>query len=172
MLNLTVAGFSALNLNKWTDRLTGGTGADEFHFIYEMNTANAVAARNLNPDGTVNWMDVARENANPHDHWVDWGGLDKIDDFSFIDGDSIIIEGHTAAVQIAYLDTDNDGQDDSTMITVYSDQASQMAAMGMGGQPMAHDQDLLGFIFVDDAILLESDLDIRSMSMEARFDEL
>ena len=169
---LADADFSALNLNKWTDRLTGGTGADEFHFIYEMNTANAVAARNLNPDGTVNWMDVARENANPHDHWVDWGGLDKIDDFSFIDGDSIIIEGHTAAVQIAYLDTDNDGQDDSTMITVYSDQASQMAAMGMGGQPMAHDQDLLGFIFVDDAILMESDLDIRSMSMEARFDEL
>lgn len=169
---LSQADFTALDLNRWTDRLTGGTGADEFHFIYEMNTTDAIAARNLSPDGTVNWMTVMRENANHHDHWVDWGGLDTIDDFSFAEGDTIIIDGHTVAVQIDYLDTDNNGADDGTMITVYSDQAAQMAMMGMGGMPMAHDQDLLGFIYVDGAILVESDLDIRSMSMEARFDEL
>lgn len=161
---------ATLNLDKWTDRLTGGTGADEFHFIYEMNTTDAIAARNLNPDGSVNWMTVMRENANPHDHWVDWGGLDKIDDYDRAEGDTIIIEGHTVNAELQFIDTDNDGFDDSTMINVYSDQAAQMASLGMSGQPMAHDQDLLGCILVEDALLTMADLDIRSMSMEARFD--
>lgn len=163
---------STTNLNRWTDRLTGGEGADEFHFIYEMNTTDAVAARNLNADGTVNWMTVMRENANPHDHWVDWGGLDRIDDFSFAEGDRIILEGHTVAAQIMHFDDDMDGTDDSTLILVYSDQAAQMALMGMAGQPMAHDQDLLGTIIVDNVLLDISDIELRSASMEARFDVL
>lgn len=159
-------------LLRWTDRLTGGEGADEFQFIYEMNTSDAIAARNLNPDGTVNWMGVMRENTNPGDHWVDWGGNDTIDDFSFAQGDTIILEGHTVNAQIVYVDRDMDMIDESTMIIVYSDQAGQMAMMGMAGRPMAHDQDLLGTIFVDNALLQMSDLDIRAMSMEARFDEI
>ena len=58
------------------------------------------------------------------------------------------------------------------MINVYSDQSAQMAAMGMSGMPMAHDQDLLGNIFVEGALVDLSDLELRPMSMEARFDEL
>lgn len=163
---------SSLDFNQWTDRLTGGAGADEFRFIYEMNATDAVAARNLNPDGSVNWMTVMRENANPHDHWVDWGGLDKIDDFSFAEGDKIVIVGHTVDAYVIHLDTDNDGIDDSSLITVYSDQASQMAAMGMGGMPMAHDGDLLGNILVEGALIDVSDLRLRPASMEAAFDTL
>ena len=162
---------SAVNFEQWSDRLTGGDGADEFRFVYEMNTTDAIAAQNLNANGAVNWMTVMRENANPHDHWVDWGGTDRIEDFDASEGDHIVIDGHTVNVMaLDFIDLDGDGSNESTLITVFSDQATQMMMMGMGGMPMAHDRDFLGLIVVQDAIIDMDDITIQNMSMEARFD--
>ncbi len=160
-----------IDFDKWSDRLTGGSGADEFHFIYEMNTSAAVAGRNLNADGSVNWMMVMRENATPHAHWVDWGGTDRIEDFNAAEGDTILIEGHTVNIAaLDRIDLDGDGTLESTLITVFSDQTAQMAMMGMSGMPMAHDHDLLGFIVVENALIDASDITLDAGSMEARFD--
>lgn len=158
------------DLDRWNDRLTGGNGADEFHFIYEMNATDEIAARNLNADGSVNWMMVMRENANPHDHWVDWGGIDKIEDYDYAQGDRIVIEGHTAAVALTLIDLDGNGSKESSFLSVYSDQAAQMMMMGMGGMPMAHDRDFLGGIVVENAIVDLNHIEVLSDSMDARFD--
>ena len=162
---------STEDFSKWNDRLTGGSGADEFRFIYEMNSSKEIAARHLNADGSVNWMGVMTENGAPHAHWVDWGGRDRIEDFNAAEGDTIVLEGHTVAIDdLVFLDTDSDGFDDSTLITVFSDQMSQMAMMGMSGMPMAHDRDFLGFILVENMLISESDITLDAMSMAARFD--
>ncbi len=162
---------STIDFEKWSDRLTGGDGADEFRFIYEMNTTEEIAARNLNADGSVNWMMVMRENMTPHAHWVDWGGTDRIEDFDASEGDTIVIEGHTVNVMaLDYVDLDNNLSLESTLITVYSDQTAQMMMMGMGGMPMSHDRDFLGVIVVENAIIDMDDITLDNMSMEARFD--
>jgi len=162
---------SSIDLDRWSDRLTGGDGADEFRFVYEMNTTDEIAARNLNADGSVNWMMVMQENMNAHDHWVDWGGTDRIEDFNAAEGDTIVIDGHTVNIMaLDFVDLDNNGSLESTLITVYSDQAAQMMMMGMGGMPMAHDRDFLGLIVVENVIVDMDDITIMNMSMEARFD--
>ncbi len=161
----------AATLENWNDRLTGGAGADEFHFIYEMNASKSVASGHLRADGSVNWMSVMTENANIHDHWVDWGGIDKIDDFNSAEGDHIFLSGHTVNITaLTQIDLDGNGSLESTLITVFSDQAAQMAMMGMGGMPMAHDRDFLGAIIVENALIDVSDITIDASSMEARFD--
>lgn len=158
------------DFENWSDRLTGGSGADEFHFIFEMNTTKEVASRHLNANGSVNWMGVMGENANPHDHWVDWGRMERIEDFNASEGDVIIIEGHTVNALLSYVDVDGNGSNESTMYTVYSDQAAQMAVMGMSDAPMAHDQDVLACIVVENVILDLDDITLDPSSMAARFD--
>ena len=162
---------SSIDFNRWSDRLTGDEGADEFRFVYEMNASKEVAARHLNANGSVNWMAVMRENGEHHAHWVDWGGTDRIDDFDASEGDHIFIVGHTVNITgLNRVDLNGDGTYESTAIVVYSDQSAQMAAMGMGGMPMAHDRDLLGIIVVEDAIVDMSDISLDNTSMEARFE--
>jgi len=172
--DMKLADFASMtpDFTSWSDRLTGGSGADEFRFIFEMNASDEVASRHLDANGRVNWMGVMAENANPHDHWVDWGRMERIEDYKASEGDQIVIEGHTVNALVSYVDVDQNGSNDSTMFTVYSDQAAQMAMMGMGGMPMAHDQDLLACIVVENATLTLSDVTLLNMSMEARFDFL
>ncbi|MEM9009837.1 MAG: calcium-binding protein [Pseudomonadota bacterium] len=156
---------------RWDDLLTGGAGADSFHFIYEMNAGEEVARRNADASGAVDWMQVMGENANRHDHWVDWGGIDRITDYDRREGDLIIIEGHTVAIhEIRHLDQNRDGRVDASAIVVVSDQE---AMMGGAEAPMAHDGDLLGMIVVDGVTDLRPDeIVLRPMSMEAAFDNV
>lgn len=171
---------SSTDFDAWSDRLTGGSGADCFKFVYQMNATHDVAARNTDSSGRVNWMDIMRENESHHDHWVDWGGFDKIDDFNRAEGDHIKIAGHTVDVdELIFVDTNNDGYTESTMIYVISNQARMMAnMMGMTEvqarmmTPMAHDQDFLGQILVQDARITMDDIALDFDSMASAFNFL
>jgi Ca2+-binding RTX toxin-like protein len=160
-----------IDLNGWTDRLTGGPGADLFHFVFEMNASIRIARNHADEDGRVNWMSIMTENENRHDHWVDWGGMDKIDDYNRAEGDLILLEGHTVGVSdIVYVDFDEDGVIESSVINVFSDQSTFMAERGLGGGTMAHDRDLLGCIIVEGVIITMDDIELDPNSMAARFD--
>lgn len=136
------------------DTLTGGDGADEFIFRPLINATEEVIAAHTDPEtGRVDWRAVAKENDNVHDHWVEGIGNDVITDYSAEEGDTIVISGHTVSVDISYGDSDDDGIDDYTLLTLSSDQSAN------GGG--AHDGDALGTITVLDAILTEEDIVVR-----------
>ncbi|MEM9355818.1 MAG: LamG-like jellyroll fold domain-containing protein [Pseudomonadota bacterium] len=130
------------------DVLTGGAGADEFFFETLINAKEDIINRHVNDDRTINWMGVAGENNDVHDHWVDGIGNDTITDFNRDEGDTITIEGHTTEVsEINVLDVDGDGDQDS-VLQLRSNQ-------GAGGG--AHNLDLLGTITVLDNVITEAD---------------
>jgi hypothetical protein len=91
------------------------------------------------------------ENTNVHDHWVDGLGKDVIRDFNRAQGDKIEISGHTAEVKsIEYKDSNGDGRNHYSVITVISQQ----------GNAGAHDEDLLGTITVYGNLVKQSDLNV------------
>ncbi|MEM7620330.1 MAG: LamG-like jellyroll fold domain-containing protein [Pseudomonadota bacterium] len=121
------------------DVMVGGAGADTFAFMPGINAKEEFLRKHANGDGDINWMGVAGENNNEHDHWVDTIGTDVIADFNKAEGDQIAFYGHTAAdVRVTYEDVDGDG-DQESIVKVYSDQGNN------GG---AHDDDHLGTIIV------------------------
>lgn len=168
---------SSTDFEAWSDRLTGGTGADTFKFVYQMNAKADILTAHAEGDGRVNWMTIMGENDAHHDHWVDWGGFDKIDDFSRAEGDHIKLVGHTVDVdELIFVDTDNDGYAESTMIYVVSNQARMMANMMNMSEtaaramvPMAHDEDFLGQILVQDARITLDDITLNHDSMASAF---
>jgi Ca2+-binding RTX toxin-like protein len=128
------AAFTAVN-----DTMVGGGGADAFRFELQVNATDEIVGRHVNDDGTIDWVGVTGENNATHDHWVDGFGNDVIRDFNRSQGDRIEISGHTAEVQsIQHLDSNGDGRNDYSVITVISQQ----------GAAGAHDEDLLGTITV------------------------
>lgn len=130
------------------DVLTGGAGADEFFFQTLINAKEDIINRHVNDDRTINWMGVAGENNDVHDHWVDGIGNDTITDFNRGEGDTITIDGHTTEVsEINVLDVDGDGDQDS-VLQLRSNQ-------GAGGG--AHNLDLLGTITVLNTVITEND---------------
>lgn len=62
------------------DEMFGGQNADIFRFELLTNLRADVIARNPNPDGTIKWQAVTRENGALHDHWVESIGDDVIRD--------------------------------------------------------------------------------------------
>jgi Ca2+-binding RTX toxin-like protein len=136
------------------DTLTGGDGADQFVFRPLINATEDILAKHTNEDGSIKWKGVAGENDNVHDHWVEGIGDDVITDFDASEGDTIVIPGHTADASISYGDSDGDGEDDYTLITLTSNQG------GMGVVGGAHDGDPLGTITVEGAILTLDDIDV------------
>ena len=131
------------------DVLTGGEGADEFFFQTLINAKLDIINRHVNDDRSINWMGVAGENNDVHDHWVDGIGNDTITDFNRDEGDTIVIDGHTTVVQeVRMEDADGDGEADDSVIQLLSDQ-------GAGGG--AHNQDLLGTITVLNTTITEDD---------------
>ncbi|MEO1205702.1 MAG: LamG-like jellyroll fold domain-containing protein [Pseudomonadota bacterium] len=132
------------------DVLTGGTGADEFLFQTLINGKEEIINQHVNNDRTIDWMGVAGENDNVHDHWVDGIGNDTITDFNRDEGDKITIEGHTTEVyQVdTGVDADGDGAADDSVLHLRSNQ-------GNGGG--AHNLDLLGTINVLDATITDAD---------------
>jgi len=141
------------------DTLSGGDGADTFVFRPLINATDEIIAKHTDPaTGDVDWRGVAGENDNVHDHWVEGIGNDIITDFSAEEGDTIIIAGHTAQPSLTYGDSDGDGIDDYTVITLVSDQ-------GAGGG--AHDGDALGTITVLGALLTEENGSVFSGGVAA-----
>ena len=125
--------------------MTGGGGADEFLIRTYISGKPDVVERNVNADGTIDWSGngVAGENTYVHDHWVEAFGTVRIKDFDREEGDTIRVQGHTVALKS--IRTTNRG----TLIVVQSQQ-------GNGGG--AHDEDILGSIFVDKVTLTEDDI--------------
>jgi Ca2+-binding RTX toxin-like protein len=140
------AAFKAVN-----DTLTGGRGADTFRFELQVNAKDEIVARHVNDDGTIDWVGVTGENNATHDHWVDGFGNDVIRDFNRAQGDKIEISAHTAEVKsIEYKDSNGDGKNDYSVITVISQQ----------GNAGAHDEDLLGTITVYGNLVKQSDITV------------
>jgi Ca2+-binding RTX toxin-like protein len=138
------AAFKAVN-----DTLTGGAGGDTFRFEGMVNAKDEIVAKHVNADGTIDWNGVTGENNATHDHWVDGFGNDVIRDFNRAQGDKIEISAHTAEVQsIQYKDSNGDGKNDYSVITVISQQ----------GNAGAHDEDLLGTITVYGNLVKQSDI--------------
>ena len=131
------------------DTLTGGRGADTFRFEGMVNAKDEIVAKHVNGDGTIDWVGVTGENGAVHDHWVDGFGNDVIRDFNRAQGDKIEISAHTAEVKsIEYKDSNGDGKNDYSVITVISQQ----------GNAGAHDEDLLGTITVYGNLVKASDI--------------
>jgi Ca2+-binding RTX toxin-like protein len=140
------AAFKAVN-----DTLTGGAGGDTFRFEGMVNAKDDIVAKHVNADGTIDWNGVTGENGAVHDHWVDGFGNDTITDFNRAQGDKIEISAHTAEVQsIQYKDSNGDGKNDYSVITVISQQ----------GNAGAHDEDLLGTITVYGNLVKQSDITV------------
>src|SRR5215213_11174963 len=138
------AAFKAVN-----DTLTGGAGGDTFRFEGMVNAKDEIVAKHVNADGTIDWNGVTGENGATHDHWVDGFGNDVIRDFNRAQGDKIEISAHTAEVKsIEYKDSNGDGKNDYSVITVISQQ----------GNAGAHDEDLLGTITVYGNLVKQSDI--------------
>ena len=138
------AAFKAVN-----DTLTGGGGADTFRFEGMVNAKDEIVAKHVNADGTIDWVGVTGENNATHDHWVDGFGNDVIRDFNRAQGDKIEISAHTAEVKsIEYKDSNGDGKNDYSVITIISQQ----------GNAGAHDEDLLGTITVYGNLVKQSDI--------------
>jgi hypothetical protein len=140
------AAFKAVN-----DTLTGGAGGDTFRFEGLVNAKDEIVAKHVNADGTIDWVGVTGENGATHDHWVDGFGNDVIRDFNRAQGDKIEISAHTAEVKsIEYKDSNGDGRNDYSVITVISQQ----------GNAGAHDEDLLGTITVYGNLVRQSDINV------------
>jgi Ca2+-binding RTX toxin-like protein len=131
------------------DTLVGGRGGDTFRFEGLLNAPDEIIAKHVNADGTIDWAGVTGENNNVHDHWIDGFGNDVIRDFNRSQGDKIEIAAHTAEVQsIQHLDSNGDGRNDYSVITVISQQ----------GNAGAHDEDVLGTITVYGNLVKASDI--------------
>ena len=132
------------------DVLTGGAGADTFRFETLINTKERYFLDHVMENGMIHWHGVAGENDEIHDHWVDILGHDVITDYSVEEGDVIEVVGHTTQIfEVEYVDEDNDGTADYSVIYVYSQQ-------GNGGG--AHDEDQLGTITVYGDLVEEDDI--------------
>lgn len=135
------------------DLLVGGAGSDIFYFQTLINAKERYIEKHTRSDGSVNWHGVAGENDNLHDHWVDGIGNDVVLDFSKLDGDRLVIEGHTTKIwSIEYGDADDNGVLDHSIIQLYSEQ----------GNAGAHNKDKLGTITVYGDLVTEADIETTS----------
>jgi Ca2+-binding RTX toxin-like protein len=136
------------------DTLNGGIGADTFLFELNFNARPEVMARHAGMNGDINWEGVATENGAPHDHWIDGIGIDTIEDFYRDEGDTIIVKAHSAVAQIRYEDTNGDGRDDLSIVTLRSD----------SGGTGAHHNDVLGTIRIKGDLVTAADILIDGTS--------
>ena len=126
-----------------TKTMSGGAGADVFNVRTYISGKPAIVALHVNDDFTIDWAGVAGENNNVHDHWPDSFGAVEILDYSAAQGDEIIVEGHTVALHSIRR------KGRGSLITVQSQQ-------GDGGG--AHDEDILGTIYVKNTRVTEDDI--------------
>jgi len=135
------------------DVLIGGAGADTFRFELLMNAKPEKILDHAMDNGMIHWHGVAGENAYVHDHWVERLGNEVIWDFNRAEGDKIEIFGHTAdAYEVEYLDLNDDGLFDASVIHLQSNQG------GSG----AHNKDQLGSITVFGDLITGADFSVDS----------
>ena len=91
------------------DTLTGGAGRDRFEFHALIDAKPEVVAQHTSTSGRTNWGNVAGENDNVHDHWVNGFGLDTITDYSKSESDTIVVKGHTATLSSITYGSDKTG---------------------------------------------------------------
>ncbi|MEM9430977.1 MAG: calcium-binding protein [Pseudomonadota bacterium] len=157
----SMAYFEAVPEGEADDVLEGGAGADEYNFRLVQNGTDEIVAEHTDKNGKINWAGVAGENDYTHDHWTDSIGNDTIIGYSKAEGDTIVVEGHTANVLSITYGTDETGEDYS-LITLYSQQGAN------GG---AHDEDHLGTITVYGDKVEEGDIETDAM-VNYGYDEL
>ena len=110
------------------DTLTGGRGRDRFEFHALIDAKEEVIAQHTGTSGRTNWAQVAGENDNVHDHWVNGFGLDTITDYSKAEGDTIVVKGHTATLDSISYGSDENG--DYSLITIISQQGEWRRGRG------------------------------------------
>jgi Ca2+-binding RTX toxin-like protein len=136
------------------DVLIGGWGADNFQFIMLIDAKDSILQKHTDANGNTNYMGVAGENNNRHDHWVEGIGVDTIMDFNARQGDTIDIIGHTVdPYAFDHVDIDGDNRLD-TIIRLRSNQGNADQNNPNG----AHDGDPLGEIHVMNAQLTVNDI--------------
>jgi Ca2+-binding RTX toxin-like protein len=144
------------------DILQGGRGADTFRFELTLNGREEIVAKHVNDDGTIDWAGVTGENGAVHNHWVESIGDDVILDFNRDAGDTIQVAGHTVGMRdIIYGDRNGDGEDDYSIITLYSNQ-------GAG----AHNGDDLGTIKVYGDLVTADDVQLDAGVTYGAYDTL
>lgn len=131
------------------DTFHGGAGADIFYFQTLMNADSATLGYRANDMGDINWRSVGYDNSSVHAHWVESIGNDVILDFSFAEGDQLIIEGHATKIKsVTYGDANDDGVMDHSIVELY--------AWNWGDS--AHQDDSLGTITVFGDLIAKSDI--------------
>ena len=145
------------------DELTGTAGVNTFYINPLLNAKPEIYQKHTDSDGKINWRNVAGENSNYHDHWVDGIGQDTITDFSGNggEGDKINIVGHTVAVTVL------EESDSQVKLGIYSDQNAD-GARGTN----AHDLDVLGTLTVnhDGNFDYDSDVSVTSNVFDGAFE--
>lgn len=140
------------------DRLTGGSGADEFIISYQVSATEDNANEYRGEDGEVDWQSMVSDPDSGV--WLNWGGVETIDDFNRAEGDQIFIKGHSIALnELSHVDTNDDGVVDSTRVILQS-----------GFKTVNQDSaDLVGVLHFDDVLLTEDDLQIEDDFVEGAF---
>ena len=128
-------------------KMIGRGGADQFIIRTYISGKPAVVLRHVDEDGVIDWAGVAGENDFVHDHWVEFFGIVVIKDYNADDGDTIEVQGHTVALRSLEVRNGN------TYVVVQSQQ-------GNGGG--AHDEDVLGYLTIENAELSADDLTFTS----------
>lgn len=140
------------------DRLTGGSGADDFVISYQVSTNEELASNHLDEDGKIDWNSLVEDPTA--DVWLNWGGVETIDDFNRSEGDQIFIKGHSIALnKLTHIDTNDDGVLDSTQVVLQSDFNTV--------DPNA--LDLVGLLHFSDVLLTEEDLQIDDQFVDGEF---
>ncbi len=136
--------------------IVGGSGADMVALEVLMNATLEVMQKHARPNGGVDWRAIAQENTNVGDHWVDILGVNVWADFNRAEGDSILVRGHTAKVDIEYKDINGDGDLESILTLTSGDMRN--------GAPQAHVFDWLGVLIVDGDLVTEDDITVDPMT--------
>ena len=148
-------GTDAIAPGSANDTITGGAGADRFEWRALIDAKEEVIAEHTGLNGRTNWAQVAGENDNVHDHWVEGFGLDTLTDYNKSEGDCIVIEGHTAT--LASIEYGEDAAGTYSLISVISQQGNGGAG-GANTATGAHDEDPLGQIKVYGDKVFEGDV--------------
>lgn len=136
--------------------IVGGPGADKVALQPLMNTTEDFMRKHADACGEIDWRAVAQENTNVGDHWLDILGVNVWADYNKAEGDMLVVDGHTAKVDVEHTDINGDGDLESILTITSADMRN--------GAPQAHVHDWLGALIVDGDLVTQDDVIVRPMS--------